>query len=502
MADPLSIAASVAGLLTLAGGIYSFLSDVIDSIETAPQAFQRFLSEVSLTQMTLASMSDIITAFLDIPMSRRAMLQLDHLVLAVTSAVLTLSDLELFLSQWPALSRSSISPLTRMRWSRQENKAAKLLERLRETRVALSLVLNVLQCVTDFDAMRTREQLQATLDQLLQENGDLRKVLADFSSGIQDNKTLRQRKSTQSFASEPSTSRSVMTYLVPRRSFDSVLDRTWVYSRVRNYPSDVSLSTNQARSQLGSLFSKITTDRISSLSVVALPVVWTGPINPRLSRLQSILEVNSSLSSDTSTITSTKSIINQHKIVLVGEGSSGKTSLAVQFCCNQFYSTTYTTIEDQYHRSMVIDNERCELRIIDTASMMDYEYLRELKIKEADAFIITYSVCSIGTFLRVQNLHRSIQTQIKGYPAPIVLVGTAIDAEVRTVTRWMGQDLAEKLGCGFFECSAKDSRNVEAPFQHVVRLLRDQPKVSIKGQIDSSQEIGGLPVMSTNPTNF
>jgi hypothetical protein len=101
--------------------------------------------EVSIMRMVLTATSDLINQFMELPSARRAMVQLDCLILTVTHAVIAFSDLETFLSAWPAIEKMSYSPLQKIRWSLQDDRAQRLIEKLRDTRIGLSLVLNIFQ---------------------------------------------------------------------------------------------------------------------------------------------------------------------------------------------------------------------------------------------------------------------------------------------------------------------------------------------------------------------
>jgi hypothetical protein len=145
MSDPLSIAASIAGLITLAGAIYTSVNSFIQRIEDAPKFAHTPVREVSVMRVTLAAMSDLIDMFLTQASERKAMVQLDCLILTVTHTVMAFSDMEEFLSRWPAIEKLSYRTLQRIRWSFEEDKAQKLITRLTEARTGLSLVLNIFQ---------------------------------------------------------------------------------------------------------------------------------------------------------------------------------------------------------------------------------------------------------------------------------------------------------------------------------------------------------------------
>jgi hypothetical protein len=143
MADPLSIAASVAGLIALSGSIYKIVGDLIQRAGDPPQSAHALLLSVSETRMVLGSVSDLVDNFLKYPTRRRALVQLDHLIICLTQTVLTFSDLETFVRPW--ITSSQQSRWQRWRLNAQDERISRFNTKLQEHKASISLVLNILQ---------------------------------------------------------------------------------------------------------------------------------------------------------------------------------------------------------------------------------------------------------------------------------------------------------------------------------------------------------------------
>jgi hypothetical protein len=92
--DPLSVMASVVGLLTAAGTVVSLISSIKSSIDDAPRNLNRILSEVKEVENSLSAVHRFL---LGLGMTRRqrlAMIQFDQLLATLTESVLTFSELE------------------------------------------------------------------------------------------------------------------------------------------------------------------------------------------------------------------------------------------------------------------------------------------------------------------------------------------------------------------------------------------------------------------------
>jgi hypothetical protein len=90
-------------------------------------------------------MSELVDKFSRISARRKAMVQLDHLVISLSRAVMTFTDLELFLSDWTEISSMQSSAWRRFRWAMKEDKATHLIKRLSDNRMALVFILSILQ---------------------------------------------------------------------------------------------------------------------------------------------------------------------------------------------------------------------------------------------------------------------------------------------------------------------------------------------------------------------
>lgn len=105
--------------------------------------------------------------------------------------------------------------------------------------------------------------------------------------------------------------------------------------------------------------------------------------------------------------------------------------------------------------------------------------------RESHGFLLIYSVASRSSFDGIDAYHSQLLQHYSFKPhrhglkeKPIfLLVGNKSDkTDQREVSREEGIAKAKKLGCEFFETSAKTAMNLERIFQVIVRQLR------VKGQ--------------------
>ncbi|KAI8085757.1 small GTPase superfamily [Gilbertella persicaria] len=153
------------------------------------------------------------------------------------------------------------------------------------------------------------------------------------------------------------------------------------------------------------------------------------------------------------------------KIVIVGDGTCGKTSLLIVYQNGKFPERYLPTVFENYISRVELDNNKSvELALWDTAGQEDYDRLRPLSYFETDVVMICYAVDNMNSF---QNVRDKWLPEIKHYcgnNVSLVLVGLKID--LRSDSRMTGLKLAKEIGAKYGECSAKMNTNVK----DVIRL--------------------------------
>ncbi|KAL8961543.1 MAG: hypothetical protein Q9193_001916 [Seirophora villosa] len=147
MADPVSIATGVVGVLTAAAQIASFLINFAGCSKDAPQAARYVLAEVLGISGTLSQLQSLLLGNAQVERSRTQLLQVDHVVTIVSACVLTFSELSELLDE---LKTEGMDLLARTRWARKDKTISKLIQRLQHHKASLSLILNILNGYSDY----------------------------------------------------------------------------------------------------------------------------------------------------------------------------------------------------------------------------------------------------------------------------------------------------------------------------------------------------------------
>jgi hypothetical protein len=142
--DPLSVTASIAGLLMAAGKICSLLV-VVSSVRNAPSAIRDARLEVKHAEIALRSLQQYLECLDLINQERKALIQIDELRVTLTDAMLAFSDFEALLQTLSNLAkgRAAIS------WPRYSKQIDDHVARIQRYKASLTLMLNVFQWYAD-----------------------------------------------------------------------------------------------------------------------------------------------------------------------------------------------------------------------------------------------------------------------------------------------------------------------------------------------------------------
>ncbi|KAM8978709.1 GTPase NRas-like [Sarcophilus harrisii] len=160
-----------------------------------------------------------------------------------------------------------------------------------------------------------------------------------------------------------------------------------------------------------------------------------------------------------------------YKLAVMGTCSVGKTALTMQFSRNHFVTEYDPTIQDFYSKDTVVDEEQCQLDIMDTTCSGGFYYLRNHSMLWGEGFLLIYAVNDRHSFENV-NFFWDILQWLKGTNhVPVVLVANKVDVTDRLVDPTLGQEVARSFGVPYVETSAKTGQGVEQAFHELVREI-------------------------------
>ena len=144
--DPLSITASVTGLLTAVATVAITLRSIVANVKDAPREVHALLAEVDELQVAVAALNDFIQRASQLPKHRTGLISLEQLVATLTEAVITMSEIEALLKPFKVtnLSRNMLLR-NKLRMIFKQGSVVTIIQRLQRNKASLNLMFNIVQ---------------------------------------------------------------------------------------------------------------------------------------------------------------------------------------------------------------------------------------------------------------------------------------------------------------------------------------------------------------------
>jgi Ras-related protein Rab-21 len=115
------------------------------------------------------------------------------------------------------------------------------------------------------------------------------------------------------------------------------------------------------------------------------------------------------------------------KVVLLGEGRVGKTSICLRYIHGEYDDRQVPTIQASFlDKKISVDGSNLHLSIWDTAGQEKFHSLAPIYYRDADIAIIVYDVTDLTSFEKVKTWVKELK-KIVGNSALTVIVGNKID---------------------------------------------------------------------------
>ena len=175
-----------------------------------------------------------------------------------------------------------------------------------------------------------------------------------------------------------------------------------------------------------------------------------------------------------------KAKIIEAKIVLLGDVSVGKTSIASRYCKNSFNDHHINTIGGAYQQQKVVLNNGAmvKLHIWDTSGQERFRAMTNLYYRDAQVAILTYDITNESSFQGIEFWIEELKYKVENENMLLYLVGNKSDVsnEERKISKEKGKKFAEDNNMIFFETSARTGEGVKELFVNVASQVYEQLK--------------------------
>ncbi|XP_071483894.1 ras-related protein Rab-9A-like [Diadema antillarum] len=187
------------------------------------------------------------------------------------------------------------------------------------------------------------------------------------------------------------------------------------------------------------------------------------------------------------------------KVVILGDGGVGKSSLMNRFVSNKFEQESFHTIGVEFlNKDIVVEGETFTVQIWDTAGQERFKSLRTPFYRGSDCCMLTYGVDDRQSFHNLTMWKKEFLYYAdiaEGESFPFVLLGNKVDVEPekrQVMADEAKQWCADNGSVPYYETSAKTAVNVEEAFiaavRRVVELDRKHDERGDVGPINLNQK--------------
>jgi Ras-related protein Rab-21 len=187
------------------------------------------------------------------------------------------------------------------------------------------------------------------------------------------------------------------------------------------------------------------------------------------------------------------------KLVLLGDGRVGKTSLVLRYVDNVFSDSQTATVQASYlTKRLNINGVVVTLSIWDTAGQERFHALGPIYYRDADAALLVYDIMDKDSFTRVRNWVKELRQMAS---KDIIL---AIAANKSDLVRSQKIDLQEaeryaaSIGAKHFVTSAKLNTGIEQVFLDITTRALEKRKSSME-ELSSIQKRKGMVIVDEQP---
>jgi len=175
------------------------------------------------------------------------------------------------------------------------------------------------------------------------------------------------------------------------------------------------------------------------------------------------------------------------KVILLGDGGVGKSSLMNVYVSGKFSADSFHTIGVEFLiKEIEVDNKKVALQIWDTAGQERYRSLRTPFYRGSDCCLLTFSIDDAASFSNLTMWIREFvyyadigasegcEPEDMTSRFPFVVIGNkADDGVTRVVNREQAVEWCKNHSIPYYETSARDAVNVNEAFEAVARRVRE-----------------------------
>ena len=162
----------------------------------------------------------------------------------------------------------------------------------------------------------------------------------------------------------------------------------------------------------------------------------------------------------------------EFKVVLLGEGCVGKTSIFLRYTEQKFNERHDVTCQAAFRtKKLTLAGKRVSLHIWDTAGQEKFHAIAPIYYRDSRGAILVYDITDANSFDRVKIWVKELR-RMCGTDLVLAIVGNKTDLERdRHVEEERAMEYAQQVSAKHFSCSAKQNKGIEELFLDLTKRL-------------------------------
>ncbi|CAD6272380.1 unnamed protein product [Miscanthus lutarioriparius] len=187
------------------------------------------------------------------------------------------------------------------------------------------------------------------------------------------------------------------------------------------------------------------------------------------------------------------------KLVLLGDGRVGKTSLVLRYVNNVFSDKQEATVQASYlTKHLVVEGVPITLSIWDTAGQEKFHALGPIYYRDADAALLVYDITDSDSFLRVTKWVKELKQMASKDIVMAIAANKSDLVRLKNIDTQDAVSYAESIATNLFVTSAKAGTGIDDVFSDIAKRLLEKRKNSADA-LSPPQPKKGILIVNDEP---